>query len=894
MKGIFKKFLSLFLLMLVLVLVGCGDSTTVTTDTTSTTATKVTKETAYVYIHYYRYQGDYDNWTIWAWEYKPTSKDGASYSLSEDSGEFSYGGMVATIPIDTSYEQLGFICRRGEWLEKDISSDRHIVIPSDISSDNPLHVYVLQANEEFAYSLSTAPSKSANFTSAYFKDESTIITSTTSPVKKSDISLYINGVKEELKSIDATDDNMTQTLTLSAEVDFTKSYIIKATFEGVEREKSVSFSKLYDTDIFNDNYLYTRDDHGAYASSKGTTFRIWAPISESVTLNFYNTGTVLSDSTDAHPGSDTKVETIEMERSDKGTWYYETKENLHGTYYTYSVKNAGVTNEIVDPYAKGCGLNGKRGLVVDFSKTNPENWEYGAYSSSVKSNVDSIIYEMHVRDFTISDTWNGTLKQGTYKAISEVGTTYSTEKATYSTGFDHLKDLRITTVQILPFYDWDAGVDEGDLDNPNTKNYNWGYMPINFNCLEGSYSENPWDGLSRITEFKEVSMAYNSANIGINMDVVYNHSGLSADSNFELIIPGYYLRMTSAGTYSNGSGCGNELASERGMVRKFIVDSVCFWTSEYNLSGFRFDLMALIDIETMQACYTALKEINPNIVVYGEPWTGGSTTLNSNYQSSKANINDLGSIGAFNDNFRDGVKGSVFTASGKGWVQGSSTSVTNVIYGIKGVFSTGKSSPIQTINYVACHDNNTLHDKLAQSLSSGYTDSDLLEAAKQSYALVLLSEGMTFIHSGDEFLRAKVKSDGTYDSNSYDSGDAVNAIDWSLLDTNSSMNNYVKDLIAFRKSQAYLHLETNALVDSTLKMVDYSDSSIIAYTLSNSDINNLYSTVLIIHSNKAQDIALPSGDWTLEMNNSGKVSDTSIYNGTVSIKKNETLVFYIK
>lgn len=904
MKKIVRFILNICLVASLVLLVGCKNSTTTQT-TENTTKKTTTTETGtkdpsikdvLVYIHYFRYQSDYDDWNVWAWEKEPLNKTGSEFKFTTDSGVNSYEGVVATITIDTSYKSLGFLIRKGNWDEKDIQVDRFITIPSTISETNPLHIYVLEATEKFGYSLDDAPAKEDKFKSAWFKDENIIYAVGTADIDTSSLKVFKGEDEISIKSTAKSDDGYIAYITLNEIVDYNATYLLKGTFDK-EKEISVTFQGLYDFDGFKKAFSYTGSDLGCYASSKGTTFRLWAPVSISVTLNLYDTGTTLSYSTTDHPGTNTPTKTIKMEKSEKGTWYYKTDENLHGTYYTYTVENAGKTSEVVDPYAKGCGVNGERGLVVDFSLINPADFEYGKTASSVTKNTDSIIYELHVRDFSIDDSWTGTSKKGTFDCLFETGTTYKT----YKTGFDHLKDLGINSLQLLPIYDYSANVDESRMDenldntNINEDDYNWGYMPLNYNCLEGSYSKNPFDGLVRIKEFKELTTAYNNADIGITMDVVYNHSGLSAGSNFELIVPGYYLRLKEDGTYSDASGCGNELASERDVVRKFIVDSVCFWAYEYNLSGFRFDLMAVIDTITMNEIYSALKEINPNIVVYGEPWSSGESTLSSSLMSTTENINNIPNIGAFSDNFREKVKNFCL-----GNNEEYNYNMTKCAIAGKNREENGVTcgSPGQCINYVACHDGLTLNDFI-RTYKSGVTDTEVLNIAKEAYSFIFLSQGMAFIHAGDEFLRSKVDSSGKYVENSYNSGDKVNGIDWTLLEKNSSMNEYMKEMIAFRKAHESLKLSTNEDFNNSVYYYSKSDlgnnsNNLIAVVINNRVSNDSYENILFYTGGSGQSFSMTGGDWILAFKEEGFDPSATIWHGSnqISVKQNETLVFY--
>jgi pullulanase len=572
-----------------------------------------------------------------------------------------------------------------------------------------------------------------------------------------------------------------------------------------------------------------------------------------------------------------------MTPSEKGTFYTEEIGNLHGTYYTYTVVNQSRSSELVDPYARSVGINGLRGLVVDFSKVNPEGFQYNDRPNNMVNATDAIIYELHVRDLTTHSSWNGSeVNRSKFLGLIEKGTTYNG----VSTGFDHIIELGVTHVQILPFFDFGV-LDESKVNTEGYNSFNWGYMPMNFNALEGSFSNNPYDGLVRIQEMKQVVTAFTEANIRLNMDVVYNHHGLTADSNFELLVPGYYFRKTASGAFSNGSGTGNETASERFMMRKFIVESVVFWTEEYNISGFRFDLMALHDIETMNQIVSAVRAIDPTIMIYGEPWMGGTSPLPASDQAGKANLSQMPYVGAFNDDLRDGVKGSVFARDAGGFIQGNFTNqlVTRIKYGIVGgspyegiqtsLLSNNRfwhSSPIKTINYVTAHDNDTLHDKLHLTLEASNRLHLIPAMSKQANAIVFTSQGIAFLHAGDEFLRSKPKADGRgFDHNSYESPDSTNQLRWDQKATELGLeiNDYYKGLIALRKDQPSLRMTEPEDVASYLSFVYENITGMIAYTISNDAVDGGHDLLLIAHNanSKAIRITLPKeGGWVMIMN----------------------------
>jgi len=865
-----------------------------------------------IYIHYYRYGSDYTNWNVWAWQTSPEALEGTSFVFAEDDTDvaFNYGGVVAKISLSEAFPDataFGFIVRRGDWAEKDIDSDRLVIIP-ETTEDGVLHIYLVEGDSRVGISMSdvNGPDKSPKFKNAYFSEMNTIVFSATETLEVSNIVVKADEVEIATSSIVV--DETSGTITLPDNLDFAKKYTVEAVFSDLStNDFSVTFDGIYDSDEFEAAYAYEGDDLGAYPSNFGTTFRVWAPVSEQVVLNLYDTGTP-----ESYGGTDVPVKTVIMTPDVKGTFYHEEPGNLHGTYYTYSVTNGTVTNEVVDPYAKSTGINGVRGLVVDFSQINPEGFEYDSRANNMTNATDAIIYELHIRDLTSDSSWNGTeANRARYLGLVEPGTTYEG----VATGFDHLVDLGITHVQLLPFFDFGV-LDESKIDTEDYQSFNWGYMPLNFNALEGAYSADPYDGLVRVEEMKQVVTAFTEANIRVNMDVVYNHTGLTANSNFNLIVPGYYYRKTASGAFSNGSGTGNETASERAMMRKFMIDSVTFWATEYNISGFRFDLMALHDTETMNLLADALHEIDPTIMVYGEPWTGGTSPLDSTLAAGKTNLADMPSVAAFNDDIRDGIKGSVFARDQGGYVQGdfSLTTTTKVKYGIVGgvaypgisgsLLSNQKiwhTSPIKTINYVACHDNNTLYDKLYLTLEeSGKLD--LIPAlSKQSNAIVLTSQGISFIHAGDEFLRSKPLETGTgFDHNSYQSPDSVNQIRWELKtsEAGSDVYNYYKGLIELRLNHASFRMtEAQDIIDN-LDFVYEDVNGLIAYTITNEASGDDFGIILVAHNanEKTVRVKLPTnGGWVLLVNDEDagiNSLDTYLGGQTLKIKANSSFILY--
>lgn len=805
-------------------------------------------------VHYYRYDNDYTNFNIWLWEYQPTSKGGIQHDFNGAQTD-EYGAYIE-IDLATDYAtatHLGIIVKQGGWDGyREPGGDRYIDLTTAELDGNTVHAYLVQGDLDIGTSQAdldnNIPDYRAKILTASFNSDTSIQVNVTH-LPENGYELYENDTLIDSGTVNNT------SFTLSPnDVDITKTYAVKVLFDdNWQPTQTISLANLYDTSAFENQFTYD-GELGVIKDGTQTIFRLWAPLAESVSLNIYEQGhpSYMIDGTQHDDLTPVLIE--DLEKIDHGAWEVTLDDNYDGYYYTFTVNNAGVINEVVDPYAYSTGANGLRGMIVNFDDVNPEGWTYDDRPNTIMSMTDYIVYELHVRDLTTHESWHGPEDyRGTFMGLTVGGTTYTDEDVTVTTGLDHLDELGVTAVQLLPIFDF-GYVDEVEIaTNPNYDNtFNWGYMPYNFNTLEGSYSTNPFDGASRITEFKSAVMALHERDIRIIMDVVYNHTGESDTSNFNEIVPGYYHRLNNDGSYSNGSGTGNETASDRSMMRKFMVDSTLFWATEYNLSGFRFDLMALHDTETMNAISNALRELDPTIVVYGEPWNGGTTPLSDEEAATKQNISSLDEVGAFNDNMRDGIKGSVFNASDKGWVQGidDGSFVENIKYGIVGGIDhddvdvdAWHRSPTQTVNYVSAHDNNTLHDKLKLTNVKG----DSLELEQiQSNAIVLTSEGIPFLHAGVDFMRSKPAVDGGYDENSYESPDSVNQLRWDRKAKYVDVFNYYKELIAIRKAYSHFRLDTAEAIQARLTFLETdAGNEGIAYKITG---NTNEPEVIVIHS----------------------------------------------
>ena len=604
-------------------------------------------------------------------------------------------------------------------------------------------------------------------------------------------------------TLEADKQSAAVSLTLDKEIDPSTQYEVRGYFAQDTtklKKKAIAVYKLFDTDKFKTDYTYTGKDLGVTVKDGKKTFKVWAPTSSRMRVCFYMFGTPWnlrgSTNVDSFIGKD-------MTLGEKGVWSLEIE--LDFDWYCYEATNSNGVVYANDPYAKASGLNGERNYCLDWddaSKVDPEGWNDGKAVNTnlpkIKSANELTVYETHIRDLTADETWISKKgnRRGGYNAFVEEGTEYTKNGKTVKTGFDHIKELGVNAVQLIPVFDQAN-------DEINTS-FNWGYNPLNYNVVEGCYSSDPYDGYARINEFKRVIMAFGKAGISTIMDVVYNHVNGAAGSNWDILMPGYYYRYTATGGLSNGSGCGNEVASENSMVRKFIVDSVSFWMSEYKLGGFRFDLMGLHDIETMNQVAAALKEINPNSVVYGEPWTGGTSTLPADDQAKQSNASKFVGYGQFNDQMRDAlIKGGLSAANEKGWITNTSAvstaDVNAISEGINGATHNATDDPDKTVNYVTCHDNYTLYDRIK---AAGITDEDTIKKmAVLANSVVFTSGGTTFMLAGEEMLRTKQGN-----SNSYNASYEVNELDYSLKVKNADVFEAYKALIAFKQTCGRLHM----------------------------------------------------------------------------------------
>ena len=813
-----------------------------------------------VRFHYQRTDGDYTDWNMWIWG----AGDGTA---NEFTGTDDFGAYL-DYAAETGTSELGYIVRLGEWLEKDIDSDRFIDLSAVISGNVEVFLKSGVAEPEIDFSGAVLGCK---VKSAVAADRTTVKVELTAE-PEGDLNTafkVLNSSEEELEIASVSADGLSVVLTMAAELDYTKAY--KLTFDG--NAYDITMPDYYSTEEFESEYTYDGDDLGAVWSAASTTFKVWAPTAEAVSVNLYESG---------RKGTNDLIKSVEMTLGEKGVWEVTVDGDLNGTYYTYTANVGGSVNETIDPYARTAGVNGDRGMVIDLDSTDPEGWDADKNPNSGKTYTDAVIYELHVRDFSY-DTSSGIKNVGKYLAFTETGTKNSEGK---STGVDYLKDLGVTHVHILPSYDYATVNEASDADQ-----FNWGYDPKNYNIPEGSYSTDPYNGAVRVNEYKQMVKSLHDNGISVVMDVVYNHTYSSSDFSFNLLVPGYFHRPGG-----NGSGCGNDVASERAMVKKYIVESVVYWAKEYHIDGFRFDLVGLIDTETINEIVEELHAIDPSILLYGEGWSIATPVTKEGYSlATQGSAYLTPGFGYFNDSMRDDVKGSVFGETDAGYINGYPAKAGALLVSLMGG-PVWAIEPTQVINYVSCHDNHTLFDKL-QLTCPDASLAELVAMNKIASAIVITSQGVPFFQAGEEILRTKEKADGTFDHNSYASPSSLNAIKWDDLNKAeyADVHDYYKGLIEFRMNHAALRMSSSSDISKYMNifMNGSNDQNVIAYELSGEANGEISDGIIVVFnpSAEAAKVDLPEGEWKICVN--GEKAGTEVLGtatGSVDVNAVSTMI----
>ena len=607
-----------------------------------------------------------------------------------------------------------------------------------------------------------------------------------------------------------------------------------------------------------------------------TKFTLWAPTAEEVRVLLYDSG---------NEGS--AYQTLSLEMGEDGIWNTSIKEDLKGKFYTFNVKvNGKWLGDTPGIMAKAVGVNGKRAAVIDLRSTDPEGWANDV-RPLLKDYADIIVYEMHHRDFSL-DSVSGIRNKGKFLALTELGTTTSQGE---KTGIDHLKELGVTHVHILPSYDY-ASVDES---KPDKAQYNWGYDPQNYNVPDGSYSTDPYKPDVRIKEFKQMVQALHKAGIRVVLDVVYNHTFNTEESNFERTVPGYFYRQTKDGKPANGSGCGNETASDRAMMRKYMVEAVLYWINEYHIDGFRFDLMGIHDIETMNEIRAAVDKIDPSIFIYGEGWAASAPQLDQEELAMKANIYKMPRIAAFSDEMRDGLRGGWDDDRKGAFLIGQPGHEMSIKFGLVGAVkhpqvindSVNYSKepwalqPTQMISYVSCHDDMCLADRLKATMPDA-TDEERASLHKLAETFVFTSQGVPFIFAGDEMMRDKK---GIH--NSYNSPDSINTIDWRNKTIHHDVFDYVRELITLRKNHPAFRMGDADKVRQYMEFLPVEGSNLVAFILKDNANGDSWKNIIVAFNSRKEPakLSIPAGRYTIVCKD-GKIKQS----GMGQVSGNEIIV----
>lgn len=796
-------------------------------------------ETTEITIHYHRFDGDYKDWNLWLW---PKGGEGASYAFTEDD---AFGKVAKVkVPGTAKVDEIGIIVRLAEWSSKDVSEDRYI----KNFRDGKAEIWLIQADATIYETRPTISTKLTTSTAKSFKSfEVGLNRAATLGSIQNGLAVSSDGKPLAISSVAAVPAGATNSnrvlVTLADNFTLGGSLTVAHPEFGTV---TPDLGGLYASQEFEEAFHYPGSDLGFSYSPSSTSFRVWAPTATAAELLVYS-----SDS------EKTAGLVVPMTKGEKGTWTANLAGDQHLTIYNFQVKLGERWIEAVDPYARAATINGTKGVVFDAAKTNPTGWLTHSKPKFSGVATDAVFYELHVRDLSV-DSSSGISQKGKFLGLTEAGT--KTPDGKTKTGIDAIVDLGITHLQLLPIYDYKT------VDETRNDQFNWGYDPLNFNVPEGSYSTKPAEPLNRITELKTTIQYLHSRGIRVVMDVVYNHVFDAGTHSFERLVPGYFFRKEADGSFANGTGVGNEIASDRSMARKYIVESSLYWAKEYKLDGFRFDLMGIIDFETMNQVRDGVDKIDRTFLIIGEGWQMG-TKLAPGMKANQVNAYKMPRIAHFNDGIRDGLKGDVFKSLENGWASGRNSLKFEVMAGITGETESGTNvkgswgpmNPEQSVSYVEAHDNLTLFDKLVISMP-GSTDAERKRVFGLASSTAILAQGVPFIHAGQEFMRTK-----NGDENSYKSSDAVNSLKWTEVTRNKDMVNYFKGLIQIRKANSAFRMSKAPQVAKGMRF-STTAPDVIAYSLDASKQPNGTKRIFVIHNaaKTAKVVKLPaSGAWRI-------------------------------
>lgn len=785
-----------------------------------------------IIIHYAKKPSSDQSWHMWMW---PDKKAGSRFDFTGND-EF---GQVCEVEFDGKIDKVGFIARTNIW-KKDTVPDRFI----EQFNNGVGEVWIKEGDSKMYFSAAEAKSgviinKSGKFTVAKLDDMKNIniVTNIAFPfISEGDEGITVRSGGEVLTVKKVTSDDVKNGATKVVNIELSENVNLgqKITISKLGfPEKDVVLGDVMQSASFDKMFYYEGNDLGNTYSKTKTSFKVWAPTATQVKLVTYK------------KYNDKIGSEFYMKKSEKGTWAFEFNGDQKGIFYTYKVNIGGVWNEAVDPYARSVSVNGDKGAVIDLKETNPEIWKPSEKPNFTNLN-DAIIYELNVRDFSI-DKNSGMENKGKFLAFTEKGTKGTDGNRT---GIDYIRDLGVTHIQLMPISDF-AGVDE----TLNIPQYNWGYDPKNYNAPEGSYSTDPYNPNTRVKELKQSIQSIHDNGLRVTMDVVYDHMFSISDSNFNKLVPGYYFRYDKNGIAVDDSGHGNTISSENAMARKFIVDSVMYWAKEYNLDGFRFDLMGLLDLKTMNEVRKKVSSLDPSIIIVGEGFNMG-TTLLDDAKATQSNATKMPEISLFNDTMNVGIKGSMFDLKAKGFVNGKVNTETDIKKGIVGgidyskdIKTWGKINPLQSVTYAESHDNNTLWDKLLLTNPKDNT-ATRLKMHKMADSIILTSQGIPFFQSGQEFIRTKGGN-----SDSYKASDSVNKLDWMRKTQNMDTVNYFKGLIKLRKEHPALRMTSSDMIKQNLKFLTV-PKNVVAYEIAHNANMDTWSNIVVAFNANRKDITI--------------------------------------
>ncbi|MEQ9455646.1 MAG: type I pullulanase [Phycisphaeraceae bacterium] len=775
-------------------------------------------------IHYHRADGDYAGWNLWGWV---EGEDGGQLDFT---GETGFGPYLA-VPFDDASKRLGFIVRKNNWEARDVARDRFVTL----SPDTYVTEVWLVSGDSMIYPAPGRVDLSTKLIAAFLDDEDRVriaLSGQLTPRQRTAIRVHTTddenpttySVSRAARAKSETSARIIYDLHLTRRVQPEHVGLLKVSIPEFEDRT------VYARDILNAPGYTPLDAELGYRYSKAsTTFRVWSPVATSAEILIYN-----------DPAGDQPDETLAMSPGDKGVWELTVPGDHHGKAYVYRFVSYGQTRIAADINSYGASFDSQRSVILDLDRTDPDGW--GRVPTPPRAHqTDEIIYEIHVRDYTIADPTVPEKLRGTYLGLIHEN---PASEGKPSTGINHLLDLGVTAVHLLPIQDFSAAIGE----------YNWGYWTALFNVAESNYASDPRDPMAGPTELKQAIQGLHQAGMRVILDVVYNHTSSSFEfSHFDQTVPNYYFRTTDDGLLMNDAGVGNSIADERAMVRKYLIDSLVFWTNEYRIDGYRFDLLGTHYPETVEAVCDVLLRLRPDITLYGEPWTGGGIT-----HFPKGAQRGL-AMAVFNDHYRNAIRGDL-DGDTTGFANGPGGDIEAIREGAAGAIDDFADDPAEVINYVSAHDNRTLWDKLVYTLPNA-TDDEKRAMQKLALGMVLTSQGAAFLHGGSAFARTK---GGNH--NSYNAGDEVNKFDWPRKLDYADVYDYTRGLIAIRKAHPAFRIHDAATVRQHMRflMLD----KLVAFELDGDALGDSWPLILVAYNGEpdAHILPLPEGTWSVVVN----------------------------